>query len=29
MALDIIETVFRCITSFFCLLFGADIPKWD
>ena len=29
MALNIVETVFRCITTFFCLLFGADVPEWD
>lgn len=27
MALNIVEAVFNCITAFFLLLFGADIPE--
>lgn len=29
MGLAIVETVFRSIITFICLIFGADIPNFD
>ena len=29
MGLVIVETVFRSIIAFICLIFGADIPNFD
>lgn len=29
MGLTIVEIVFRSITAFICLVFGADIPDFD